>query len=73
MGLFVDALSRRLRVHDYLQTHASVLDDPVEKPLINIGMPRTGTTVISWPVWPTPLGSRSAQFITGRYLDRLDR
>ncbi|MDZ7882626.1 MAG: sulfotransferase [Mycobacterium sp.] len=47
MGLFTDALSRRLRVHDYLQTHASVLDEPVEKPLIIIGMPRTGTTVIS--------------------------
>lgn len=47
MGLFTDALGRRLQVHDYLQTHESVLETPVEKPLIIIGMPRTGTTVIS--------------------------
>ena len=47
MGLFADALGRRLQVHDYLQTHEAVLDVPVEKPLIIIGMPRTGTTVVS--------------------------
>ena len=47
MGLFADALGRRLQVHDYVKSHESVLDTPVEKPLIIIGMPRTGTTVIS--------------------------
>jgi Sulfotransferase family len=47
MGLFTEALGRRLQVHDYLKTHESILDAPVEKPLIIIGMPRTGTTVIS--------------------------
>ena len=47
LGLFADSLGRRLQVHDYLQTHRAVLDAPVEKPLIIIGMPRTGTTVIS--------------------------
>ncbi|MCV7380902.1 sulfotransferase family protein [Mycobacterium alsense] len=43
-----DALARRLRVHAYIQEHPEVLDAPVERPLIVLGMPRTGTTVISY-------------------------
>jgi hypothetical protein len=44
----VNALGRRLQIHDYVQTHPEVLDVPVERPLIVLGMPRTGTTVISY-------------------------
>src|SRR5262249_60988598 len=36
-----DALGRRLQIHDYLQSHPEVLDAPVERPLIVLGMPRT--------------------------------
>jgi Sulfotransferase family len=43
-----DALGRRLQVHAYIQAHPEVLDTPVERPLIILGMPRTGTTVISY-------------------------
>lgn len=43
-----DALARRLQVHAYIQEHPEVLDAPVERPLIVLGMPRTGTTVISY-------------------------
>ncbi|HTQ18806.1 sulfotransferase [Mycobacterium sp.] len=43
-----DALGRRLQIHDYIQSHPVVLDAPVERPLIVLGMPRTGTTVISY-------------------------
>lgn len=43
-----DALGRRLQVHAYIQAHPEVLDAPVERPLIVLGMPRTGTTVISY-------------------------
>jgi hypothetical protein len=43
-----DALGRRLQIHDYIQSHPEVLDAPVERPLIVLGMPRTGTTVISY-------------------------
>lgn len=43
-----DALARRIRVHGYIQAHPGVLDVPVERPLIVLGMPRTGTTVISY-------------------------
>jgi hypothetical protein len=42
------ALGRRLQIHDYIQAHPEVLDAPVERPLIVLGMPRTGTTVISY-------------------------
>jgi Sulfotransferase family len=42
------ALGRRLQIHDYIQSHPGVLDAPVERPLIVLGMPRTGTTVISY-------------------------
>jgi Sulfotransferase family len=42
------ALGRRLQIHDYIQRHPEVLDALVERPLIVLGMPRTGTTVISY-------------------------
>ncbi len=44
----VTALGRRLHIHDYIQSHPEVLDTPIEKPLFTLGMPRTGTTVISY-------------------------
>jgi hypothetical protein len=44
----VNALARRLQVHDYIQRHPDVLDTPVERPIFTLGMPRTGTTVISY-------------------------
>lgn len=43
-----NALGRRLQVHAYIQAHPEVLEAPVERPLIVLGMPRTGTTVISY-------------------------
>jgi hypothetical protein len=42
------ALGRRLQVDDYVRTHPEVLDTHVERPLFVMGMPRTGTTVISY-------------------------
>jgi hypothetical protein len=48
IGDCVDALGRRVQVHDYIQSHPEVLDEPVERPLVVLGMPRTGTTVISY-------------------------
>jgi sulfotransferase family protein len=44
----ITALTRRLRVHDYIQSRPEVLKNAVEKPLFTLGMPRTGTTVISY-------------------------
>lgn len=44
----VDVLVRRLQVNDYIKAHPEVLDTPVSKPLVVLGMPRTGTTVASY-------------------------
>jgi len=44
----VDALANRLRVHDYVTQHPAVLDEKIECPLFILGMPRTGTTVVSY-------------------------
>jgi hypothetical protein len=48
IGDCVDALGRRVQIHDYIQSHPEVLDEPIERPLVVLGMPRTGTTVISY-------------------------
>jgi Sulfotransferase family len=45
---YVSALSNRLQVHDYVQQHPEVLEEKIERPLVTLGMPRTGTTVISY-------------------------
>lgn len=44
----VKALARRLQVDDYAEKHPEVLDASVERPIFILGMPRTGTTVISY-------------------------
>ena len=41
-------LVNRLRVTDWLARHPSILARPVERPLIVLGMPRTGTTLLSY-------------------------
>ena len=45
---YVDALANRLRVHQYVQDHPEVLEGKIERPLVILGMPRTGTTVASY-------------------------
>ena len=45
---YVKALSNRLQVHDYVRRNPDVLDEKIERPLVTLGMPRTGTTVISY-------------------------
>jgi Sulfotransferase family len=44
----VDALANRLRVVDHLARHPELTDQPVERPLVVLGLPRTGTTVASY-------------------------
>ena len=47
-GMYVDALANRLRVVEYLQQHPETRDERIERPLVVLGMPRTGTTVASY-------------------------
>jgi len=45
---FVDALVNRLRVVDHVARHREVKGERVERPLVILGLPRTGTTVASY-------------------------
>ncbi len=47
-GQFVDALWNRLRVVDYLKQHPAVAAERIERPLVVLGLPRTGTSLASY-------------------------
>ena len=47
-GQFVDALWNRLRVVDYLKHHPEVAAERIERPLVVLGLPRTGTSLASY-------------------------
>ncbi len=44
----VSSLANRLKVADYLRQHPELEDAPIEAPIIVMGMPRTGTTMMSY-------------------------
>jgi hypothetical protein len=45
---YVDALATRMRVDEYIRQHPDVAKAPVERPVFILGMPRTGTTMVSY-------------------------
>jgi Sulfotransferase family len=45
---FVDALWNRLRIVDYRKQHPEVTDEKIERPLVVLGLPRTGTSLASY-------------------------
>ncbi|HET8933782.1 MAG TPA: sulfotransferase [Polyangiales bacterium] len=47
-GRYTEALSARMRVDDYIRKHPRLLDAPVKRPVFILGMPRTGTTMVSY-------------------------
>ena len=46
-GTIVSSLANRLRVVDWIRRHPEVADEPIEAPLVVIGMFRAGTTFLS--------------------------
>lgn len=42
----VEQLCNRLRVEDYCKRYPSILDESIEKPIVIVGLPRTGTTLL---------------------------
>ncbi len=42
----VELLVNRLRIEDDIRRHPEILDEPVRRPLIVTGLPRTGTTLL---------------------------
>jgi hypothetical protein len=47
-SIYVGLLAARLRVEDYARRHPEVQQARVKKPVIVVGMPRTGTTLLSY-------------------------
>jgi hypothetical protein len=47
-GQFVEALWNRLRVIDYLKQHPEISTERIERPLVVLGLPRTGTSLASY-------------------------
>ncbi len=47
-GQFVDALWNRLRIVDYLSQHPEIRQQPVQRPVVILGLPRTGTSLASY-------------------------
>lgn len=47
-GLIVSSLVQRLRVLDWAKQHPEVRDEKIERPWIILGLPRTGTTLLSF-------------------------
>ena len=45
-SLLVKALEVRLRSVDYIKRHPDVLEVPIDKPIIVLGLPRSGTTLL---------------------------
>lgn len=45
---YTQALAARMQVDDYLRHHPGVTDVPVKRPVFILGMPRTGTTLVSY-------------------------
>ena len=54
-GQFVDALWNRLRVVDYCKRHPEVATSRFERPLVVLGLPRTGTSLASYLLDQDPL------------------
>jgi len=54
-GQFIDALWNRLRIVDYLKQHPEVSAERIERPLVVLGLPRTGTSLASYLLDQDPL------------------
>jgi hypothetical protein len=42
----VDVLATRLRVEEWLRRHPEIRDEQIQQPLVIVGLPRTGTTML---------------------------
>lgn len=49
-----NSLKARLELDDYIERHPEVLDTPVVRPVVVLGMPRTGTTLASYLLGADP-------------------
>jgi hypothetical protein len=52
--LFVMSLTNRLRIDDYIRRHPEITEAPIKRPVFILGMPRTGTTLLSYLLGADP-------------------
>jgi hypothetical protein len=45
--MLVNLLSHRLQIEDWYRRHPEIDDEPIDAPLIGLGLPRTGSTALS--------------------------
>src|SRR5665213_2680046 len=45
---YVDVLAVRMQADDYIRHNPAVTGDPIKRPVFILGMPRTGTTMVSY-------------------------
>jgi hypothetical protein len=46
--LIVGHLAQRLQIEDWYRRHPEIDDEPIERPLIGLGLPRTGSTALTF-------------------------
>ena len=71
----IDLLVNRLRAEDHFQRHPEILDEEIRRPIVIVGLPRTGTTLLHRTIaadprfhavlwyecrYPAPLDGRAA-------------
>src|SRR4051795_11481069 len=47
-GRIVGLLAQRLQIEDWFRRHPEMAEEPIEAPLIGLGLPRTGSTALSF-------------------------
>src|SRR5262249_11887787 len=52
--LIVNLLSQRLQVEDWYRRHPEIDDQRIDAPLIGLGLPRTGSAAVSFPLAEDP-------------------
>jgi Sulfotransferase family len=57
-GRVVSLLAQRLQIEDWWRRHPEIGDEPIAAPLIGLGLPRTGSTALSFLLAEDP-GARS--------------
>ena len=67
-GMLVQALANRIKLHEWAQQHPEIRDQRIEKPWVIVGLPRTGTSLLSIllgldPLARTPLHWEAADLI----------
>lgn len=45
--VLMNSLAQRLQIEDWYNRHPEIDDEPIERPLIGLGLPRTGSTALS--------------------------